>query len=148
MSRLCTEDDLEYLVGLTAKFNADYYDRPLNMSKTEATLKHILQHGLAIRSDHGAIVGIWMDDPFRDDEFLVELGWFASDSSGIELLSAFEQAGRERGVTEVRMTTLEANNRVGALLRRRGYTSLEHSWRLTLGDTHGPRNASRYRTGS
>lgn len=132
MIRHCTKWDLGWLHRLTEKFNAELYDRPLNHDKTKSVLKQVITDGIALRTDQSAIIGVYMDDPFRDDKFLVEIGWYAQDGWGIPLLEEFEKCGHEAGVNEVRMTTLEANARAGVLLKRRGYKPLEHSWRLQL----------------
>ena len=135
MIRVITEDDLDWLVDLTIDFNDSYYGIPLNINKTRRTLWGVItqEYGVGFRSDNGAIIGTIEDDPFRDYVVLQERGWFSTDRSGIALLRAFTNYGKEIGVNEIRMTTLEANKRADKLLLKYGYNPIETSHGLRLG---------------
>ena len=140
--RRMTTDDLPWLHDLAVQFNDKYVGVPLNYTKTSAMLTHMINTGVALRSDNGAIVGIIMDDPFRDTTFLVEIGWYADDGTGMKLLDAFIEEGRQAGVDQVRMTTLHSNRGAEVCMRRRRFTPLEHSWGLTIGEVHGTNDTS------
>ena len=129
--RVCTQDDVDFLLSLTTEFNDTLYHIPLSPEKSRAHLSNLVQHGICFRTDRGAIVGAVADDPFRDWVALVELGWFCTTpADGVRLLQAFERTAEELEVNEVRMTTLETNKSVGGLLKRRGYFPVETSHRL------------------
>jgi len=133
MIRILKEDDLDWLVNLTVEFNDNYYGIPLNLPKTRETLKGIITkpYGVGFRSEYGAIIGTIEDDPFRDYVVLQERGWFAK-KDGLQLLNHFTEYGKSIGVHEIRMTTLQCNNRVGLLLTKRNYMPIETSYGLKI----------------
>lgn len=129
------EEDLDWLVDLTKEFNDKYYRIPLDLNKTRRALWHIITDdtGVGFRTDNGAIVGTIEDDPFRNYCALQERGWFSTDRTGIQLLKRFTDYGKELGVNEIRMGTLEANKRAGKILLKYGYVPIETSYGLRLG---------------
>lgn len=58
----------------------------------------------------------------------VELAWWSEDRKGIRLLHMFEEWARGNGANEIRMTTLSALPKAGAIMERVGYSSTEVSW--------------------
>lgn len=134
--RMLLEEDLDWLVQVTQQFNDTYYKIPLNLNKTRRTLWSLIveDYGVGFRTDNGAIIGTIEEDPFRDYVVLQERGWFSTDRSGIQLLRAFTDYGVELGVNEIRMCTLEANAGVQRILSRYGYTPIETSHGLRLGE--------------
>lgn len=135
MIRVMTEDDLDWLVKTAGQFSEEYMGKKINVTRTRHAMRHCITRGIALRSDAGAIVGIIMDDPFFYETHLVELGWYANDRSGLALLKQFHKIGKSIGVDSIRMTTLHSSPATAdALLGRLGYTPLEKSWELRLGD--------------
>jgi hypothetical protein len=134
MIRACTQGDVDWLVGLATEFNARLFDLPLDMDKTYGVVEYCIDRGVALRSDSGAILGLPTADIVRDHTIMTEVGWYATDGSGLDLLDAFIEDSKENWrVDEIRMTTLEANKRAAVLLKRRGFKPLEtnHILRLT-----------------
>lgn len=133
MIRTATVDDLDHILNLTIEFNDMYYHRPLNIDKTIYMIKHLIEHGIVLVSDKGYIGGMVVPDNFRDENVLVEFGWFAKDSSGIRLLDRFIKAGKELYIDEIRMTTMDTSPAIAdKLLLKRGFKSTETSHRLEL----------------
>lgn len=130
MVRECTLDDVDFLIELATRFNDEYYGIPLNPDKLWDYMWKVVQHpdGVALRTDHGAIIGMFAEDPFRDWTALIETGWYSTGRDGLQLLKEFEKRGKL--ADEVRMSTLETNPKVVSLLHRRGYASIETSHRL------------------
>jgi len=81
----------------------------------------------------GFIGGWIIPDGFRDQAYLVEQGWYCTDNQGVLLLNAFQKAGEDNGVDEVRMCTLETSPRIAErILTRKGYKPAEQYWALRL----------------
>ena len=136
MIRHCDEDDLLWLLETATGFNDRYYGIPLDYSRADQYLYDMLRNPFRVmlRSDTGAIIGVIIEDPFRDWKVLVEIGWYSEGRDGLKLLDAFEEQGRCHKVNEIRMTTLESNKGVEKVLARRGYVPVETSHRLILKD--------------
>ena len=132
--RECKLQDLEWLKNKAVAFNDTHFDIPLCSNKLHAYLTALIVNpmGVALRTDTGAIVGVLTEDPLRTWEVLVETAWYSEGKDGIRLLKAFETVGLEAGVDEIRMTTLQKNDIVGQLLKKRGYAPIETSHRLIL----------------
>lgn len=122
-------DDLEWLLELTIQFNDEWYGVPINEYKARDALEEIIlgPAGVGFRTEHGAIIGTIEDDPFRDYTVLNERGWYATDRSGVKLLNAFVEYGKELGVDEIRVGHLHKNDGVSKLLERKGFTPVETS---------------------
>ena len=128
MIRRATLDDLPDICEMVKQFNEDYYGRPLNMTKTVDTIHLLISDGSVFVSPQGFIGGLATADLFRDDVALVELGWYATDRSGMALLDAFIQEGRDLEVDEIRMCTMHTSPAsVGRALERRGFSITETS---------------------
>lgn len=131
--RKCTVLDVSWLVNLAQEFNDKHYGIPINRYKTRDYLWDMVEKGVCFRTDNAAIVGMLVSDPFRDWNVLVEIGWFSTHpGEGVALLDKFITAGHYNRVNEVRMTTLERNKGVEALLNRKGFEPVETSHRLIL----------------
>jgi len=131
MIRKATPSDLWHILDLTEEFNAMYYHKPLDEAKTVGMIELIIEDGVCFVSDEGYIGGVVMPDPFRDANALVELGWFAKDTSGIKLLDAFIEEGHRLDVDEIRMCTMSTSPTVAdKILLRKGFTLAETQYRL------------------
>jgi len=130
----CTLDDVPFLMEKIHQFNDTYYDVPLNTQKARDHLVDVLvaDQGLVLRTTSGMITGVFVSDPLRDWNVLVETAWYSEGRDGIRLLAEFERRALLAGMDEVRMTTLSVNSGVDAVLKRRGYSAMETSHRLIL----------------
>jgi hypothetical protein len=136
MIRSIQPNELGWLVSLANEFSQQYMNKPVDYTTISRNMRHLIDTGVALRSDNGAIVGMFMDDPYYTERHLVELGWFATDNSGVRLLNAFQQVGRDNKVDSIRLTTLQNSPAAASyVLGRKGYKPLEQSWELRLGDT-------------
>ena len=130
-----TEDDLEDIIDIATVFNDKYGDMPLNPDKARTSLRHFIQEGVVFNTPLGAIVGIILEDPFRDVTTLLEIGWYAEAQgrSGLALLKAFIEEGRNQGVDSIVLSTLtQSDPRVNTLLERMGFKETETAFTLTL----------------
>lgn len=131
MIRRATHADHLHICRLTKRFNDQFYDRPLNITKTADAVSLIIDGGACFVSDGGFIGGIETPDLFRDEVALIELGWYAEDRHGMRLLDTFIQEGKDRGVDEVRMCTMHTSPKSAVrALERRGFLATETSYRL------------------
>lgn len=126
--------DMDNILALINKFNDEYYGIPVNSVKTMDMVAWIIEDGVGFISDKGFIGGVIVDDLIRDWTILQELGWYSEDRSGMKLLDAFIEAGKDLGVDEVRVCTLETSSPIaGRILQRKGFAPLEQSYRLITG---------------
>tara|TARA_R110002073_G_scaffold103484_2_gene234177 strand:- start:2554 stop:2949 length:396 start_codon:yes stop_codon:yes gene_type:complete len=131
MIRKATKSDLWHIYDLSEEFNDMYYHKPLDEVKATHMLEHMIEHGVFFVSDNGFIGGLIIPDPFRDANALVEMGWFATDSSGIKLLDAFIAEGRRLDVDEIRMCTMSTSPAVAEkIILRKGFSLAETQYRL------------------
>lgn len=130
--RDCTLEDLDWLCEMTDRFNDKHFDVPVAPHKVHEVHRKLILDGVSLRTDDAAIVGVVYEDLWRDWSVLVELGWYSEGRGGLHVLKAFENRGRELGVDEVRMSTLDKAPVPARLLARRGYTPIETSHRLML----------------
>lgn len=131
MIRRATQGDALFILALTKRFSEKYYDGPLDLNRAARSINRIISDGTCFVSNEGFIGGVLVDSLFHNETALVELGWYAEDSSGARLLDQFIQEGWDIGATEIRMTTL--NNSPGVahrLLHNRGFYAAETSYRL------------------
>ena len=141
MIRSATHDDLPDIMDLIYKFNDEYFGIPVNRLKTMEMVTWIIEDGVGLISERGFIGGVFVNDLIRDWTILQELGWYSEDKSGIKLLDAFIEAGRDRGVDEVRVCTLETSSPIaGRILQRKGFAPLEMSYRLITGAKQCPQS--------
>ena len=93
--------------------------------RTGETLASLLGNpqGVVFVSDGGFIAGQMMQTIINPAPVAFELGWFASDRSGLRLLRAFETWAAEQGATLIKMS---ANGGAAErILERRGYRVAE-----------------------
>jgi hypothetical protein len=79
--------------------------------------------GAVFISDGGFIAGQIMQTVISPDPVACELGWLATDRSGLRLLWAFEAWAAEQGATLIKMSA--AGGVAQRILERRGYTVAE-----------------------
>ena len=80
--------------------------------------------GAVWRSKGGFIAGVLQPTVINPAPVAKELGWFASDRSGLGLLRAFEQWAAERGALLIQLST----GPDGLDLSRLGYRVAERAW--------------------
>ena len=93
--------------------------------RTGETLAGLINspQGAVFVSGGGFIAGQIMRTVISPDPVAFELGWFASDRSGLRLLRAFETWAAEQGATLIKMS---ANGGAAErILERRGYAVAE-----------------------
>lgn len=96
--------------------------------KTGQTLAGLINSpdGAVWVSEGGFIAGCLTRTVISDDLIATELGWLATDRSGLKLLRSFECWARERGATLIK---LSANGGAAArILERSGYRACETAW--------------------
>ncbi len=131
MIRVAEQSDLWHIFDLTEEFNSKYYHKPLDEVKTVHMIERVIEDGVCFVSDSGYIGGIVTSDPFRDANALIELGWYATDNSGIKLLDAFIAEGRRLEVDEIRMCTMSTSPVIAEkIILRKGFTLAETQYRL------------------
>ncbi len=134
MIRPALMSDMSHIMELVHEFNDTYFGIPLNDEKAREMVHWIIADGVGFISERGFIGGVVVDDLIRDWIVLQELGWYSEDKSGIKLLNAFIDAGKELGVDEVRVCTLQTSSPIaGRVLQRKGFAPLETSYRLITG---------------
>jgi len=80
-------------------------------------------NGIVLVSDGGFIAGCITQTVISPDPVAVELGWYATDRSGLRLLRAFEGWARDRGATLIKMSC--NGGAAQRLLERAGYRAAE-----------------------
>ena len=86
--------------------------------------------GIVLVSDGGFIAGSISSTIISNERFAHELGWFATDNSGLQLLRSFEVWADSRGA-RVRLSTAPEGlvpPRLRKALQRRGYRPYETAW--------------------
>ena len=93
--------------------------------RTGETLAGLLRNpqGAVFVSGGGFIAGQIMQTVISPEPVAYELGWFASDRSGLRLLRAFEAWSEEQGATLIAMSA--KGGAAHLILERRGYTVAE-----------------------
>lgn len=85
--------------------------------------------GVVLVSPGGFIAGEVGCTPINPELIAFELGWFASDRSGISLLNAFEAWARAQGCGDrVKYSTAPDPGLAGKILTRRGCKPAELAW--------------------
>ncbi|MFH5773607.1 hypothetical protein ACHFJ0_05095 [Paracoccus sp. NGMCC 1.201697] len=80
--------------------------------------------GFVAVSDGGFIAGSLQPTVINPSPVAMELGWFASDGSGLRLMRAFEKWASEKGAALVQLST----GSDGPDLTRLGYRAAERVW--------------------
>lgn len=121
-----SEADIPHLIDMTAALAASVRGpQAVCRLRTGETLASLLRdpQGVVFVSAGGFIAGQIMQTVISPDPVAFELGWFASDRSGLRLLRAFETWAAEQGATLIKMS---ANGGAAErILERRGYTVAE-----------------------
>lgn len=134
MIRRAIQEDIVHIYEMAEVFNKKYFGIPLYPERALTTIAYIIEEGVCFVSDTGFIGGMVADDLFRDWKILHEAGWYSEDKSGIKLLDAFIQEGRDLGVDEIKVGTLSTSPAMaGRILQRKGFAPLEQSYRLLTG---------------
>lgn len=99
---------------------------PVDRAWTARTVASLIESddGLVLVSPGGFIAGALVQTIINPAPLVQELGWFASDGSGLRLLRRLEAWARERGATLVQLSTGPA----GPDLARLGYRRAEQAW--------------------
>lgn len=82
--------------------------------------------GVVFVSDHGFIAGCIIQTVISPAPVSVELGWHASDKSGLRLLRRFEKWSAQQGASLIKLSC--KGGAAEEILRRRGYRLAESSW--------------------
>lgn len=124
--RAAREADIPRIVDLVAALAASVRGpQRVCRLRTGETLSGLLRdpHGAVFVSGGGFIAGRIMQTVISPDRVAFELGWYASDRSGLRLLRAFEAWAAEQGATLINMS---ANGGAAQrILERRGYAVAE-----------------------
>lgn len=131
MPREATATDLPHIVAMGRKFHAA---SGMPMAFDAEAFGGFVNNMLAsdtccfFVTDGGMICGA-LSPAYCNPAWVmaVELMWWAEDGQGLGLLSAFEDWARDRGASEVRMTSLHALKPAERILSRRGYAPIELS---------------------
>lgn len=77
----------------------------------------------------GFIAGELSQTVINPSVIAIEQGWYASDKTGIMLLSAFEKWASDMGAMGIKMSTSQDENTMaGRILKKRGYKPAELMW--------------------
>lgn len=98
----------------------------VDRAHTAATLAGLLSapDGAVWVSPGGFIAGVLTRTIISPVPFAQELGWFATDGSGLRLLRVFEAWAQERGAALIQLSTGPS----GPDLTRLGYRRAEQAW--------------------
>lgn len=99
---------------------------PVDRSHTAATVAGLIASpdGVVLVSGAGFIAGAVVQTVINPAPLAQELGWFATDGSGLRLLRAFERWSVERGACWINLST----GVTGPDLTRLGYRRAEQAW--------------------
>ena len=126
MIRKATEADIPRLIDMTTALAASVRGpQAVCRLRTGETLVSLLRNpqGVIFVSDGGFIAGQIMQTVISPDPVAFEIGWLATDRSGLRLLRAFEVWAAEQGATLIKMS---ANGGAAQrILERRGYAVAE-----------------------
>lgn len=124
--RRASEADIPRLVDMIEALAASVGGpQPVCRIRAGETLAGLLgdPQGVVLVSDGGFIAGRIMQTVISPAPVAYELGWFASDRSGLRLFRAFEAWSTEQGATLIKMS---ANGGAAQrILELRGYTVAE-----------------------
>ena len=125
MIRKAELDDVRKIVDLLREFHSQA-DQPQEFNDDDAHkfIRSMVFSPSAIMmvSDNGMICGMIVPSPINSAwRYLMEFYWYAKDGSGQKLLRAFEGAGEEMGVNEIRVSHRDSTSKVGRYLMKRGY---------------------------
>lgn len=98
----------------------------VNRAWTARTIAGLMtdQSAVVFVTDGGFIAGAMRPTIINPEPVACEMGWFATDRSGLALLRAFEGWAHERGARLIQLSTGAA----GPDLARLGYKLTERAW--------------------
>jgi len=124
--RQASEADIPRLIDMTEALAAAVRGpQQVCRLRTGETLASLLRNpqGVVFVSDGGFIAGQIMQTIINPAPVAFELGWLATDRSGLRLLRAFGAWAAEQGATLVKMSANGGSAQ--RILERRGYTVAE-----------------------
>ncbi len=133
MIRTALAEDIPAVVGMGASFHAQS-ELPFDYDPDAFAdfAQGLITSGTILLSDTGMIGGViapaYCGPSYR---MAVEMFWWA-ERDGLALLRAFEAWAASEGANEVRLSTLAALPRAGALIQRKGYAPVEISYRKVV----------------
>ena len=131
MIRPAGEADILRLVDMVEML-ADSIVCPLRVcrSTTAATFANLMNNpsGAVFVSPGGFIAGALTQTIISPAPLAQELGWYATDGTGLRLLRRFEAWARERGAVLIQLST----GPTGPDLTRLGYWRAEQAWTRAL----------------
>ena len=131
MIHKATLSDFVHIMEMTRQFNDTYTTMPLDKDKTAAMIETVIVNGVCFVSEGGYIGGIVSPDLFHTTNSLIELAWYSTDNSGLRLLKAFIDAGKELDVDAIRICTMSTSPTTARrALEQRGFTLAESSYIL------------------
>lgn len=131
MVRVAVEGDVPRIIDMIEALVAAV-DGPV--SPNRYSLRHTLLTMIAspmacvFVTDGGFIAGTLAPTIIGPDRFAHEFGWYASDRSGLALLTAFEAWAKENDARVRLSTGANAPDRLRDMLTRRGYRAAELAW--------------------
>ena len=131
MIRPATACDILSIVGMVEQLRAAVDGPvPVDRSHTARTLAGLISNhdALVLVSDAGFIAGALVPTIINPAPIAQEMGWFATDGSGLRLLRRFETWARECGAALVQLST----GPNGPDLVRLGYRQAEQAWIRTI----------------
>lgn len=130
MIREATFDDIPAIMALGREF-ADEAGVTARVGWDDACVWDLLAgliespDGILLVSENGMIGGVVYPHPFSGLRVFVEMFWRAKDGNGLALLSAAEEAARQRGAAQMVMIAMDDMARTRRLYSRIGYAPVE-----------------------
>lgn len=125
----CRHDDLPDILEMGKRF-CKVADLEFNEETLRSTLINLIDNGICIRSQMGAIGGIVYPMFMSGKMVAQEFFWWSEDEKGLLLLQAFERKAKELGAENVIMVSLAKSgyNRVADIYKKCGYEFLESNF--------------------
>ncbi|RJE84035.1 hypothetical protein D3P04_13550 [Paracoccus onubensis] len=114
---------VDMIEALTVAVNGPVAVNRAHTAKTVAALISS-PDGAVWVSEGGFIAGVIRCTVISPEPIATELGWYASDGSGLRLLKAFEKWATDKGARLIQMST----GAEGIDLSRLGYRLAERAW--------------------
>lgn len=125
--RLATADDIPRITGMVERLT-EAVRGPLTVDRaaTGATLAALIASpdGSVWVTGGGFLAAALTRTTISPQPVAMELGWYASDGSGLRLLRAYEQWARRRGAAAIHLST----GPDGPDMTRLGYRRAEQAW--------------------
>lgn len=138
--RAAVIEDTPDVMSLMHKFAKQYLpegSKPLCQEGAMTLVTHSIQTGCCLVAEEegqvtGTVVGVLQTHPFLDAYILSEIALYSTGYSGVKLMKAFVELGREHGADAVTASTLSAHTRADSLMTRLGMTKVEQAWMVNL----------------